>query len=93
LGIPFNIASYALLTSMLAQVSGLEVGELVHTVGDVHLYLNHLEQADTQLAREPMTLCKLRLNPDVHSIDAFTFDHIRFDDYVSHPLIRATVAV
>lgn len=93
LGLPFNIASYALLTSMLAQVSGLKVGELVHTVGDVHLYLNHLEQAETQLTREPMTAPTLHLNPAVDVIDAFRYEDIRLEGYTSHPAIRAQVAV
>ncbi|GHF30767.1 thymidylate synthase [Kordiimonas sediminis] len=93
LGVPFNIASYALLTHMVAQVSGLEVGDFVHTFGDAHLYSNHLEQADTQLLREPLPLPKLRLNPDVNDLFAFTYDDIVIDGYESHAAIRAPVAV
>ena len=93
LGVPFNIASYALLTHMVAQVTGLEPGEFVHTLGDAHLYLNHLEQADTQLAREPMPLPRLWLNPSVDDLFAFRFDDIRLEGYQCHPRISAPVAV
>lgn len=93
LGVPFNIASYALLTHMVAQVCELEVGDFVHTFGDAHLYSNHLEQADTQLAREPLPLPKLWLNPDVRNIFAFTNEDVRIDGYQSHALIRGAVAV
>ncbi|MED5464783.1 MAG: thymidylate synthase [Myxococcota bacterium] len=93
LGLPFNIASYALLTRMVAQVTGYEPGELVHTVGDAHLYLNHLEQADLQLSREPHGLSQLWLNPEVESIDGFSFDDIKVVQYESHPGISAPVAV
>jgi len=93
LGVPFNIASYALLTHMVAQVAGLEVGHFVHALGDVHLYRNHLEQADLQLAREPRPLPTLRLDPSVRDIDAFRFEHVRFEGYEPHPAIKAPVAV
>lgn len=93
LGVPFNIASYALLTRMVAQVSGLEPGELVLTLGDAHLYVNHLEQAREQLTRSPRTLPILRLNPTVHDLFAFTFDDFIIDEYDPHPGIRAPIAV
>ncbi|MCK9489601.1 MAG: thymidylate synthase [Xanthomonadales bacterium] len=93
LGVPFNIASYALLTHLVAQVTGLTAGEFVHTFGDVHLYANHVEQAREQLAREPRALPRLHLAPEIHELDAFSHDHIRFDDYRPHPAIRAPVAV
>ncbi|MFW6191818.1 MAG: thymidylate synthase, partial [Thiohalospira sp.] len=93
LGVPFNIASYALLTHMVAQVTGLEPGEFVHTLGDAHLYQNHVEQARTQLAREPLPLPTLRLNPAVSDLFAFGFEDITLEGYQCHPAIRAPVAV
>ena len=93
LGVPFNIASYALLTHMVAQVTGLEPGEFVHTLGDAHLYQNHVEQARTQLAREPLPLPTLRLNPAVDDLFAFDFEDIQLEGYESHPAIKAPVAV
>lgn len=93
LGVPFNIASYALLTMMVAQVTGLEPGEFIHTFGDAHLYSNHLEQADKQLARAPKPLPKMHINPDVKSIFDFTYDDFRLEGYEAHPHIAAPVAV
>jgi thymidylate synthase len=93
LGVPFNIASYSLLTMMIAQVTGLQLGEFVHTFGDVHLYSNHIEQAKTQLDRTPYPLPKMLLNPDVKHIDDFTFEDFVLTDYESHPAIKAPIAV
>lgn len=93
IGVPFNIASYALLTAMIAQVVGLEVGDFVHTFGDAHLYLNHLEQVEEQLSREPRPRPKLRLNPAVRDLFAFTYEDIEILDYQAHPHIKAPVAV
>ncbi|MGB5717944.1 MAG: thymidylate synthase [Gammaproteobacteria bacterium] len=93
LGVPFNIASYALLTTMMAQVTGLQAGDFVHTFGDAHLYLNHLEQADLQLSRTPHRLPTMRLNPDVDDLFAFSFDDFELQNYDPHPHIKAPVAV
>ena len=93
LGVPFNIASYALLTMMIAQVTGLAPGDFVHTLGDAHLYSNHLEQADLQLSRTPLPLPTMRLNPAVTNIFEFAFDDFHLDNYQFHPHIKAPVAV
>ena len=93
LGVPFNIASYALLTHMVAQVTGLRPGEFVHSFGDAHVYSNHLGQAREQLARAPLALPTLSLDPSVTDLFAFEAGHIRIDDYHPHPAIRAAVAV
>src|SRR6266581_2593025 len=93
LGVPFNIASYALLTLMVAQITGLEAGEFVHTLGDAHLYLNHLEQARLQLTRLPRALPVMRINPDVNDIFSFRYEDFRLEGYDPHPAIRAEVAV
>jgi thymidylate synthase len=93
LGVPFNIASYALLTHMVAQVTGLEVGDFVHTLGDAHLYLNHLDQARGQLTREPRALPELWLDPAITSIDDFTMESVKVSGYDPHPLIKAPIAI
>jgi len=93
LGVPFNIASYALLTLMVAQVTGYKPGDFIHTLGDAHLYLNHLEQAKLQLSRTPHPLPKMYLNPEVRSIFDFRFEDFQLRDYEAHPSIKAPVAV
>jgi thymidylate synthase len=93
LGVPFNIASYALLTMMVAQAAGLAPGEFVHTLGDAHLYLNHLEQAREQLTRQPRALPTMTLNPARRSIDAFEMGDFTVSGYDPHPSIKAPIAV
>ena len=93
LGVPFNIASYALLTQMMAQVCNLEVGEFIHTFGDVHLYNNHIEQAKLQLTRKPFPLPTMKLNPQIKDIFDFTFEDFTLENYQHHPAIKAPVAV
>jgi thymidylate synthase len=93
LGVPFNIASYALLTMMIAQVCDLELGDFVHTFGDAHLYSNHMEQVETQLSREPHPLPTMKINPDVKDIFSFKFDDFELSDYQCHPHIKAPVAI
>jgi thymidylate synthase len=91
--VPFNIASYALLTMMVAQVAGLAPGDFVHTLGDAHLYLNHLEQADEQLTRTPKPLPTMRLNPEVTDLFAFRYEDFELEGYQAHPHIKAPIAV
>ena len=93
LGVPFNIAGYALLTMMMAQVTGLEPGEFVHTFGDAHLYLNHLDQAEVQLRRTPRILPRMEIDPSVRSIFKFKYDDFKLVGYDPYPLIKAPVAV
>jgi len=93
LGVPFNIASYSLLLHMLAQVTGLKVGEFVHSLGDAHIYHDHFDAVKEQLAREPLPLPQLWLNPEVKQIDKFTMDDIKLENYESHPPIKAKMAV
>lgn len=93
LGVPFNIASYALLTMMIAQVTGLAYGEFVHSFGDLHLYQNHIEQAKTQLERKPFSLPQIKINPNVEDIFSFTFEDFTLENYESHAHIKAEVAI
>jgi thymidylate synthase len=93
LGVPFNIASYALLTEIIARTAGLQAAEFIHTLGDAHLYLNHLEQARLQLEREPRPLPRLELNPDVRSVFDYVYDDIKIVGYDPHPAIKAPIAV
>ena len=93
MGVPFNIASYALLLLMVAQVTGLKPGEFIHTLGDTHLYLNHLEQVDLQLTREPRALPKMKINPEVKSIFDFKYEDFELVDYDPHPHSAGKVAV
>jgi thymidylate synthase len=93
LGVPFNIASYSLLTHMIAQVCELDVGEFVHTLGDAHIYLNHIEQVKEQLRREPLPAPQLWLNPEIKDITKFTMADIRLEGYTSHDSIKADMAV
>lgn len=93
LGVPFNIASYALLTMMIAQVAGLQVGDFVHTLGDAHLYLNHMEQVDEQLSRTPRELPTMTINPTVNDIFGFTFDDFKLEKYNPYPTIKAPIAI
>ncbi|HCH33994.1 MAG: Thymidylate synthase [Candidatus Saccharibacteria bacterium GW2011_GWC2_48_9] len=93
LGVPFNIASYALLTMMIAQVTGLKVGEFIHTFGDAHIYLNHMNQVDEQLSREPRPLPTMTINPAIKDIDDFTYDDFTLENYNPHPPIKAQIAV
>jgi len=93
LGVPFNIASYALLTMMMAQVCELELGDLVHTLGDAHLYLNHLEQVDEQLSRKPLALPMMEINSEINSIFDFKYEDFELQNYESHPAIKAPISV
>lgn len=93
LGVPFNIASYALLTMMIAQVCGLRAGDFIHTLGDAHLYSNHLQQADLQLSRDPLPLPRMKLNPQVTLLDDFRYQDFEIENYAFHPHIKAPIAV
>ncbi len=93
LGVPFNIASYSLLLMMIAQVTGLEVGEFVHTFGDAHIYLNHVDQVDEQLSRKPFPLPKMKINSDVKDIFSFNYEDFELSNYQAHPKITAPIAV
>lgn len=93
LGVPFNIASYALLTMMMAQVTGLKPGEFIHTLGDAHIYLNHVEQCELQLSRTPLKLPEMKINPDVTDINRFQYDDFVLIDYESHPHIKGAISV
>jgi thymidylate synthase len=93
LGVPFNIASYALLTLMIARVTGLKPGDFVHTLGDAHIYLNHIEQVKLQLTREPYPLPELKINPDVDDIFRFRYEDFTLSGYVSHPHIKGDISV
>lgn|SRR5574344_1394553 len=93
LGVPFNIASYALFTMMVAQVTGLKPGTFVHTLGDAHIYMNHIEQVKLQLTRQPFALPQMRINPDVKSIDGFSYDDFVLENYQAHPHIKGDVSV
>ena len=93
LGVPFNIASYALLTMMMAQVLGYQPGDFVHTFGDAHLYLNHMEQVERQLSRDPFPLSQVRLNPEITDLFDFRYEDIELINYQSHPTIKAPIAV
>lgn len=93
LGVPFNIASYSFLLMMIAQVTGLRAHEFIHTLGDAHLYLNHIEQAKLQLTRDPKPLPRVKLNPDIHDIFDFTYDDFNIENYDAHPHIKGTISV